>query len=126
VQGSFGELGTPRVRRALARAGASPPFDLVVCSDVLHYVPTRELAPGLATLARWIGGGVLFLEFFTSRDETEGDAEAFQARTPAAYARALQRAGLVHLGLHCYVGAKVKREIMAMERGWAAPPVRGA
>jgi SAM-dependent methyltransferase len=126
VQGSFGELGTPRVRRALARVGASPPFDLVVCSDVLHYVPGKELAHGLATLARWIGGGALFLEFFTSRDETEGDSEAFQSRTPAAYARLLQRARLVHLGLHCYVGPQVGREIMAMERGWAAPGRRGA
>jgi SAM-dependent methyltransferase len=124
VRGSFGALGTPAVRRALARVGATPQFDLIVCSDVLHYVPARELASGLATLARWLGGGVLFLEFFTSRDETEGDSEAFQERTPAAYARALQRARLTHLGLHCYVGPGVEREIMAMERGWATPPPR--
>ena len=95
-----------------------------MCSDVLHYLPARELAPGLATLARWLSGGVLFLEFFTSRDETEGDSEAFQERTPAVYARALQRARLTHLGLHCYVGPRVERAIMAMERGWGAPPPR--
>ncbi len=126
VQGAFGALGSAPVTRALARLGARPPYDLIVCSDVLHYVPARELAPGLATIARWLGGGVAFLELFTSRDATEGDQEAFQARTPAAYARALQRAHLVHLGLHCYVGAGVEREIMAMERGWASPPRRGA
>jgi SAM-dependent methyltransferase len=120
VRGTFGALGAVTTRRALARVGARPPFDLVVCSDVLHYVPARELAPGLATIARWLGGGVAFIEFFTSRDATEGDQEAFQARTPAFYARALQAAKLLHVGLHCYVGPRVEREIMAMERGWAA------
>jgi len=124
VEGTFGGLGSAGVVRALAAIGARPPFDLVVCSDVLHYVPTKELAPGLATIARWVKGGVAFVEFFTAQDDTEGDQEAFQARTPAAYARALQRAGLVHLGLHCYAGAQTEREIMAMERGWASPPRR--
>ena len=42
VRGSVGTLG------ALSLDG---PFDLVVCCDVLHYVPDDELARGVPTLA---------------------------------------------------------------------------
>jgi len=120
VQGGLGDLGTPALSRALLAHGARPPFDLVVCSDVLHYVATRDLARGLKTIGRWIGGGLAFLEFFTRDDDTEGDTEDFQRRPAATYARHLRAAGLTHLGLHCYVGRGVGRAIMAFERGSAA------
>ena len=48
------------------------PYDLIVCSDVLHYVSTDEMRRGLKTIAGLLGG-VAFLELFTRDDETEGD-----------------------------------------------------
>ena len=124
VQGGVGDLGTPALSSALLGLGARPPFDLVVCSDVLHYVPTKDLARGLKTIGKWVGPGLAFLEFFTRDDDTEGDTEDFRRRPTASYARLLRAAGLTHLGLHCYVGRDVAREIMAFERGSAAPARR--
>ena len=37
------------------------PVDLLVCSDVLHYLPTRELDRGLPGLAALCGGVALYL-----------------------------------------------------------------
>ena len=120
VQGGVGDLGSSALARALLAQGARPPFDLIVCSDVLHYVDTPDLAKGLKAIGKWIGGGLAFLEFFTKDDDTEGDTEDFRKRPAATYARLLRAAGLTHLGLHCYVGRDVGRAIMDFERGSAA------
>lgn len=119
-----GDLGTPAVSAALKQLGARPPYDLIVCSDVLHYVQTPDLVRGLRAIARWVGGGVAFLEFFTREDDTEGDTESFEPRKAGTYTRLLRAAGLTHLGLHCYVGRHVGRSIMTFERGFAAPALR--
>src|SRR5437879_2051712 len=37
---------------ALGRLGLDGPFDLVVCADVLHYVPAGELAAGIRAIGR--------------------------------------------------------------------------
>ena len=120
VRGGVGDLGTAALARALLAQGARPPYDLVVCSDVLHYVPTTDLARGLKAIGRWVGPGLAFLEFFTKDDDTEGDTEEFRKRPAATYARLLRAAGLTHLGLHSYVGRDVGRAIMEFERGSAA------
>lgn len=44
------------------------PVDLLICSDVLHYLPTRELTRGLPGLAD-LCAGVAFLEVFAKEDE---------------------------------------------------------
>jgi SAM-dependent methyltransferase len=118
--GGVGDLGTPALSRALLALGARPPFDLIVCSDVLHYVATPDLGRGLKAIGRWVGGGMAFLEFFTKDDDTEGDTEDFKPRPAATYARLVRAAGLTHLGLHSYVGRDVGRSIMAFEKGSAA------
>ncbi|HVP38930.1 MAG TPA: class I SAM-dependent methyltransferase [Candidatus Saccharimonadales bacterium] len=105
--GSLGELG---------RLGLQGPFDLIVCSDVLHYLPTPEVRRGLAAIARLLGG-LAFLEVFAAEDETEGDQEAFRRRSAAAYRRLFREAGLVPLGLHCYVGPGLSEVLTAFERG---------
>ena len=55
-----------------------PPVDLLICADVLHYLPSRELQRGLPGLAE-LCGGVAFLETFTREDEFEGDHVGFQS-----------------------------------------------
>ena len=79
-----------------------PPVDLLVCSDVLHYLPTRELDRGLPALAD-LCGGVAFIEVFAREDETEGDDHDFQPRPAAFYRRRLRAVGLQPLGSHCWL-----------------------
>lgn len=107
LRGSLGTLGG---------LGLRGPFDLVVCSDVLHYVPDDEARAGLRAIAGLLGG-VAFLELYTKEDATEGDDEGFQPRGAAAYRRLFRDAGLVHLGLHCYVGEALLPHLITFERG---------
>lgn len=104
--GTFGTLG---------KLGLRGPFDLVVCSDVLHYVPDDELESGLRAVRRLLGG-VAFLETFTAEDDVMGDDVAYQARSEARYRRLLQRAGLTPLGLHAWVGPAMARRLLRLER----------
>ncbi len=107
VRGSFGTLAD------LALAG---PFDLVVVCDVLHYVPDRELGPGLRAIAS-LTGGVAYLEAYTTEDEIEGDRGAWFHRSSEQYRRHFRRAGLHAVGMHCYVGPEMAAGTAALERG---------
>ena len=78
------------------------PADLLVCSDVLHYLPTRELARGLPALAE-LCGGVAFIEAFAREDEAVGDDHEFKRRPAAFYTTRLRATGLRPLGSHCWL-----------------------
>jgi SAM-dependent methyltransferase len=108
--GRFGDLG---------RLGLRGRFDLIVCSDVLHYVPLAEARDGLKALARRLGG-VAYMELFTAADATVGDDVAFQPRSRATYLRLFREAGLVHIGLHCYVGRTLRDRLVTFERSAAS------
>src|SRR5690606_10110381 len=69
-----------------------PPVDLLVCSDVMHYLSTRELDRGLPGLAQ-LCGGVAFLEAFAREDRAEGDEHAFRPRPAGPRRRRPVRAG---------------------------------
>lgn len=62
-------------------------FDLVVCSDVMHYVPDTDLRTGVRALADATDGAA-FLEVLTREDDVTGDLDQF-IRRPAAFYRAL-------------------------------------
>jgi SAM-dependent methyltransferase len=106
----FGTLGR------LARLGLEGPYDLIVCADVLHYLPEREVAAGLRAIARLLGG-VAFIETYTADDATIGDEDEFATRRTPAYRRLIVQAGLVHLGLHCFAGHDLAPLVTAFERG---------
>ncbi len=81
----------------LAHLRPCAPVDLLICADVLHYVPAAELrqgVPGLAALC----GGVAWIEAFCRGDAIEGDTEGWLARPPAFYRRLLERHGLRAFG----------------------------
>lgn len=79
-----------------------PPADLLVCSDVLHYLPSRELDRGLPALAD-LCGGVAFIEMFVRGDGAMGDEDQFHARPAPFYLRRLRATGLRPLGSHCWL-----------------------
>ncbi len=90
------------------------PVDLLVCSDVLHYLDTRELDLGLPGLAA-LCGGVAFLETFTARDAAEGDEHDFRARTAAFYRRRFEALGLRALGSHCWLSPALAARATELE-----------
>ncbi|HEV8267055.1 MAG TPA: class I SAM-dependent methyltransferase [Thermoanaerobaculia bacterium] len=103
--GSFGQLQEQRFDTT---------FDLVVCSDVLHYVKTPELVRGVSGLKE-ILEGVAFLEVFTSKDELVGDLDGYIARAPGWYRKEFAKAGLVPCGPHSYLGPRLAVSACAME-----------
>ena len=91
------------------------PVDLLVCADVLHYLPSRELLAGLPGLAE-LCGGVAFLETFSAEDQFEGDTEGFQPRKAAWYRRRLEAEGFTAIGSHCWLGPALADNASALER----------
>jgi len=91
------------------------PVDLLVCSDVMHYVPSRELRPALEGFAE-LTGGVAFLEAFSAEDEFDGDHEGFQARPARWYGSGLKNAGFTALGSHCWLSPALAGHAAALER----------
>lgn len=91
-----------------------PPVDLLVCSDVLHYLPTRELNRGLPALAE-LCGGVAFLETFTRADGIDGDTEEFNARPARFYRDRFAAVGLQPLGSHLWLSPALAGATAALE-----------
>ena len=104
--GTLGTLNRLKIRGS---------FDLIVCSDVLHYVPDSELKKGLRAMSHLLGG-VAFLECFTKEDETIGDKEGFYARPASTYRQAFKEAGFVSLGMHFYAGNELEPSLTSLER----------
>jgi SAM-dependent methyltransferase len=92
-----------------------PPVDLLVCSDVMHYVPTAELRRGLSGFGE-LCRGVAFLEVFAREDDPDGDREGFIARRATWYRRAFGDAGFVACGSHCWLSPALRDEAAALER----------
>jgi SAM-dependent methyltransferase len=83
-----------------------PPADLLVCSDVLHYLSTRELDLGLPGLAE-LCGGVAFLETFTAKDAAEGDEDEFRKRSAGFYRGRFAALGFRQVGSHCWLSPRL-------------------
>lgn len=103
--GDLSSLGTPGVRGA---------YDIIICNDVLHYVPTPALRTGMRVLAERLRG-VAYLGLFTSADDIEGDTKTYLKRTPAFYRDAFARAGLRSVGMHCWIPAALAKDRSALE-----------
>jgi SAM-dependent methyltransferase len=100
---------------ALNLAGLDGPFDLIVCCDMLQYVPGPELTRGLGFVSALLQG-VAYLEAYTSADDLVGDKRGWHHRPPAFYRRAFRGAGLVSVGMHCWVGDALREATAALER----------
>lgn len=101
----FGQLGELRFEQ---------PFDLIVCSDVLHYVGAKELRQGLSGFPELLNG-MAFLELFTRNDRVDGDTEGFIRRSAAWYRSVFRDSGLTACGSHCYLSPNIMRAACALE-----------
>ena len=110
--GSFGTLD------ALSLPGG---YDVIICADMLNYVPTPELVRGLRHVSELLFG-VAYLQVYASRDAVEGDRREWHDRPASRYRRLFAAAGLAACGLHCYAGASIAADLTALEK--APSPAR--
>jgi len=89
-------------------------YDVIVCADVLQYVPTPALKRGVRHIASLLNG-VTFLESYTTGDDMEGDLAGWHPRSKAEYRRVFADAGLVACGLHCYLTPKIAERAVELE-----------
>ena len=99
-----------------------PPADLLVCSDVIHYVPTAELRRGLSGFAE-LCDGLAFLELYARGDRIAGDKLGYIARPAASYRRWFREAGFVACGSHAYLSPNLHANAVALEV-FDPPPTR--
>ena len=98
----------------LAALPLSQSVDLLVCSDVMHYLPDDELLRGLKEFPR-LCHGVAFLEVFAEGDQIVGDLHELQRRPAAWYRKAFARAGFTPVGSHAYLAAPLAARATALE-----------
>jgi SAM-dependent methyltransferase len=89
-------------------------YDLVICSDVLHYVPEDEIRAGIKTLAE-VTDGLAFLEVLTREDDVTGDLDAFLRRPAAWYRTLFRNAGLTFVGPYCWLSPAFKDAVAELE-----------
>lgn len=89
-------------------------YDLVVCSDVLHYVADAEIRPGFAEIAR-ITEGVAYIEVLTAEDDVIGDLDSFQFRPAAWYRKALAKVGMQQVAPYCWLSPAAREGAAELE-----------
>jgi len=89
-------------------------YDLVVCADMLQYIPDRPLVRGVRHIACLLGG-VAYLEAYTTGDDMEGDLEGWHPRSRSRYRRIFANAGLTACGGHCYLSPDVALNAVELE-----------
>lgn len=92
----------------------STPVDLLVCADVLHYLPDDELKTGLAEFTR-LCDGLSYLDCHTEDDDIVGDFAGLFRRPAAWYRRQFKRAGWLACGSHLYLGPGLAERATALE-----------
>ena len=102
---SFGQMQQLRI---------GPPADLLICSDVMHYVLGAELKRGLEGFSE-LCAGVAYLDVFCREDRITGDFKGFIARSAKQYRTLFAQAGFVALGSHCYLNARCDSPVSALE-----------
>lgn len=106
IQGSLLELDELHLDRS---------YDLVVCADVLQYLPNDDAREALRLLAKRTGG-VAYIEAFTDADDMVGDYEQWHPRSSEWYRRAFRLAGLASVGLYLFVGPRLYHTTNELER----------
>ena len=91
-------------------------FDLVVCSDVLHYVPDSEIRAGISAIAD-ATDGMAYLEVLTREDDVTGDLDGFHFRPANWYRRLFTSAGMSFAGPYCWLSPAFQGAVAELEVG---------
>ena len=105
-RGSFGELASLQIRER---------FDLVVCSDVLHYLREEEIQSGLPAFIKMIRGAA-FVEALTQEDAVIGDTTGLIRRPASWYRNLFARAGLAQVAPFFWIAPQLAADSAALER----------
>lgn len=90
------------------------PADLLICSDVMHYLSDSELKRGLKGFSE-LCKGVAFLELWSSEGDIVGDKIGFIERSSAWYRKQFAKAGFIAAGSHCYLSPGLHETAAALE-----------
>lgn len=90
------------------------PVDLLVCSDVMHYIPDTELKRGLKGFSE-LCDGVAFLELWAKEDDIVGDKIGFIERPSNWYRKQFAKAGFTACGSHAYLSENLCTSAASME-----------
>jgi SAM-dependent methyltransferase len=104
-RGSFGELASLRIRGR---------FDLVICSDVLHYLSEEEIGRGLPELVRLMRGAA-FLEVLTREDDIIGDKMGLMLRPAKWYRQLFAGAGLTPIAPYLWLAPGLSDQAAQLE-----------
>ncbi len=99
---------------ALSQQRFDRSYDLLVCSDVMHYLPNKTLVAGLSGFDE-LCHGLGFFEVFCRGDEFVGDLDGFLFRNASWYRRVFQEAGFVPLGSHFYLSPSMRGAATRLE-----------
>lgn len=91
-------------------------YDLVVCSDVMHYVADAELRAAFPALAE-ATDGVAYLEVLTKEDDIVGDLDDFIRRPAAWYRKLFGASGMTFVGPYCWASPAFKDAVAELESG---------
>ena len=89
-------------------------YDLVICSDVMHYVKDAELGPGVTAIAD-ATDGVAYLEVLTKEDEIIGDLDSFIRRPAATYRELFTKAGMSFVGPYLWLSPAFEGAVAELE-----------
>jgi SAM-dependent methyltransferase len=103
---SFGELPSLQLAKR---------FDLIVCSDVLHYVADGDIRAGIREIVRLLEG-VAVIELLTREDDIIGDLEGLTRRPAAWYRNIFDSAGLVQVAPYCWLAPSLHVYAAELER----------
>jgi SAM-dependent methyltransferase len=102
---AFGDLGSVRLPRT---------FDLVVCSDAMHYMNDDEIERGLPHLVA-ASNGLLFIEVLTKEDDVVGDLQGMIQRPAAWYRKRLDALGALQAGPYTWLAPSLRDSAAALE-----------
>jgi SAM-dependent methyltransferase len=89
-------------------------FDLVVCSDVMHYVPDAELRAGVRAMAD-ATDGVAYFEVLTREDDIIGDLDGFLRRPAKFYRELFKSVGMTFAGPYLWLSPAFSGAVAELE-----------
>jgi SAM-dependent methyltransferase len=90
-------------------------FDLVVCSDVMHYLTDAEIRDGLPDVVGRMRG-LAFFEVFTKEDHIYGDIDGYNRRPAKWYRDAFRKVGLTQVAPYMWIAPSLADEPSELER----------